>query len=367
MATQRRKAREEPWVQAMHDGPPYTDDQQRHLIGYAARSLKPWFGGMFEPAAQLYMSRLLLGIYAAYYDGLLMTKTQALRHMSAVDGRTSQRYLALAKKHGLIRIKQSILDKRVDLLCPTTKLLALVRKQLALMGSAAEFLSEELKGGNARAEHTEPTSEILLSTAAEPNDPGIVARISETIHLVPTHAPAYRKRADALLSLGYAGGALSDLAKAIKLAPRMASLYADRGLINLRIGSDPKFQQRAPDYRKAAIDDFSKAIELAPTATWYYTMRGKLLASRGDYDAAIQDLTEAIRCAERADERMKWQPLVDRAKIHEQRGDLDAAIADMEAALRVPPKPDEPPHGGLIFSLRDLKEKRDKKGQQPRE
>src|SRR5262249_53959382 len=80
--------------------------------------------------------------------------------------------------------------------------------------------------------------------------------------------------------------AIEDLDEAIRLDPRFADAYYQRGHVWMA----------KRDYDKA-IRDYTEAIRLDSQDAIYYSSRGYAWASKKDFDKAIQDYTEAIRLA----------------------------------------------------------------------
>ena len=78
--------------------------------------------------------------------------------------------------------------------------------------------------------------------------------------------------------------AIADYTEAIRLDPKDAEAYCNRGLAYGNKG----------DYDKA-IADYTEAIRLNPKYAEAYYNRGMTYASKGEYDKAIADYTEAIR------------------------------------------------------------------------
>ena len=77
--------------------------------------------------------------------------------------------------------------------------------------------------------------------------------------------------------------AIADFTEAIRLDPKYAQAYYNRG-----------YAYWKGDFDKA-IADFTEAIRLDPKYAKAYCSRGICLQDKGDYDKAIADYTEAIR------------------------------------------------------------------------
>ena len=90
-----------------------------------------------------------------------------------------------------------------------------------------------------------------------------------------------------------------------------------------------------------AIADYNEAIRLDPKhATTYYN-RGLTYGKKGDHDKAIADFTEAIRLNPKDAEAY-----YSRGCTYGEKGDHDKAITDYTAAIRINPK------NGYIFYAR---------------
>ena len=115
--------------------------------------------------------------------------------------------------------------------------------------------------------------------------------------------------------------ALADLTEAIRLAPRQASLWNNRGHVWDLKG----------EYENA-VRDYSEAIRLMPSYATAYANRGLARLAADQCDAAVADCTEAIRLDPGSE-----QGYVARANARFQRGDYERTVADIESALRVNP------------------------------
>jgi tetratricopeptide (TPR) repeat protein len=103
-----------------------------------------------------------------------------------------------------------------------------------------------------------------------------------------------------------------DLDEAIRLSPRLAKLYNNRGLH--RMYGTPRL----------ALDDFNEALRLDPRYAVAWNNRGETYASLKDYDRAIADFDHAIRLAPSYLHPM-YNPYEQRAQALEARGDPKAA------------------------------------------
>ena len=78
--------------------------------------------------------------------------------------------------------------------------------------------------------------------------------------------------------------AIQDHDKAIKLNPKFASAYNNRGIVKTDLGR-----------HEEAIKDFDKAIEINPKYTIAYNNRGFAKAKLEQYREAIKDYDKAIK------------------------------------------------------------------------
>ena len=98
-----------------------------------------------------------------------------------------------------------------------------------------------------------------------------------------------------------------------------------------------------------AILDCSLAIQAKPNARYAYHIRGVAYRDKGDLEAAIRDLTQALGLAPTSD------ALADRGEAYRRSGKLDDAIADCDRAIQTDPK------NAFAYQVRGLA--RDQKGE----
>src|SRR5262249_905283 len=82
-----------------------------------------------------------------------------------------------------------------------------------------------------------------------------------------------------------------------------------------------------------AIADFSEAIRLDPNYAEVYNLRGVTYGNKGDLDRAIADYSEAIRLDPKLAAAYN-----NRGNAYKNKGDLDRAIADYNEAIRLAPE-----------------------------
>lgn len=106
-----------------------------------------------------------------------------------------------------------------------------------------------------------------------------------------------------------------DLDDAIRLAPKLAKLFNNRGLHLLF--SEPRM----------ALADFDEAIRLDPHYAVAWSNRGDTYVELKQYDLAIADFDKAIRLAPGYMHPM-YNPYEQRARAKEAKGDVKGAEAD---------------------------------------
>ena len=109
----------------------------------------------------------------------------------------------------------------------------------------------------------------MLWDGGKHSDPSkALALLTEAIKLDPKYATAYNNRGLAYSDLGQIPRAIQDFDQAIKLDPKDAEAYYNRGLAYLRLGQYAR-----------AIQDFDHAIRLDPKFAQAYNNRGACLSS----------------------------------------------------------------------------------------
>lgn len=113
---------------------------------------------------------------------------------------------------------------------------------------------------------------------------GAIAAYSEAVKLNPKLAPAYSNRGAARYRLGDKPGAIADYTQAIALNSQLALAYNNRGVARFELGE-----------KLEAVEDFSQAIQLDPQSALAYQNRGLANYYLKKYPAAIGDLSQAIQ------------------------------------------------------------------------
>ncbi len=147
-------------------------------------------------------------------------------------------------------------------------------------------------------------------------DPGMTTLCSVVID-DPRTSPVDRAMAlnNRAAMAGDDAQAMRDLDQAIRLAPRLAKLFNNRGMRN----SYPEPAKALPDY--------DEALRLDPAYAVAWNNRGEAYLELKRYDDAIRDFSEAIRLAPRYVHPM-YNPYEFRARAKEAKGDQKGADAD---------------------------------------
>ncbi|MGA2258561.1 MAG: tetratricopeptide repeat protein [Thermoguttaceae bacterium] len=113
--------------------------------------------------------------------------------------------------------------------------------------------------------------------------------------------------------------AIADLTESIRLDPKNADWYNNRG----------PFYEKRGEYDKA-IADFTEAIRQDPNYAIAYINRGTVYHQKGEYDKTIADYTEAIRLDPKDADAYN-----NRGVAYNGKGEYDKAIADCREAIRL--------------------------------
>ena len=135
-------------------------------------------------------------------------------------------------------------------------------------------------------------------------------------------ADAYASRAWCYSKRHQREEALRDYSESIRLNPKVAWVFDERGILHDDYGEAEK-----------AFQDFNEVIRLDPNATDALHRRARIFLARQEVEKAIADLKEAIRT----------EP--DYAELHAELGEaqlranhLDRAVASFDSALRLYPR-----------------------------
>jgi tetratricopeptide (TPR) repeat protein len=114
-------------------------------------------------------------------------------------------------------------------------------------------------------------------------------------------------------------GAVNSFTEAIKLNPKYANAYNDRGVTRFQLAD-----------KQGAIEDYNQAIKINPNYADAYYNRGNSRSDLGDKEGAIRDYTQAIKINPNFAEAYG-----NRGIIRSDLGDRQAAIADLKKAARL--------------------------------
>lgn len=301
-----------------------------------------WFASRFEEGSEPYLARLLIGIFLSFEQGVLLPKSAAMKYMKAVDGRTSQRYIGIAERQGLIRVERSQFDKRVDLICPTEQLLNLVKLELIEIARELQSAGARPKFGDTFWGIASPPDALEpFRTLDKAPDSGpqkgsavtaerLIAQYSETLRFAPDNVAALANRGWLYSRARDHVKALADLDRAIRLKPADSELFEKRALVHVFSAGVAAFER--------AVIDYTEAIRLDSTNFLYFERRGDLYSELNEQPRAVSDYENAINLASGRmdDDRVAWL-LYKRAKCYQHEGNKVLAIADVEAALRLVP------------------------------
>ena len=148
-----------------------------------------------------------------------------------------------------------------------------------------------------------------------------IADFNESLRLDPKYARAYCNRGLAWNARAEYDKALADFNEALRLTAKDAYAYGNRG----------HAWDMKGEYDKA-IADFSEALRFNPTYGYAYVGRGYVWQEKGEYDKAIADFNEALRL-----DPKDAYAYVGRGCAREDQGEYDKAVADFNRALAVDP------------------------------
>jgi tetratricopeptide (TPR) repeat protein len=149
-----------------------------------------------------------------------------------------------------------------------------------------------------------------------------IADFTEAIRLDPKYALAYANRGAAYVNKGDSDKAIADCTEAIRLDPKYALAYANRGAAYGTKGETDK-----------AIVELTEAIRLDPKDAEVFNKRGVAHLIKGEHDKAIADYTEAIRLNPR-----DVGAYYSRGSAYCDKGDYDKAVTDFREAVHIAPE-----------------------------
>jgi len=160
---------------------------------------------------------------------------------------------------------------------------------------------------------------------------------NEAIRLDPKQAQVYSNRGNVWSAKKEHDKALADYNEAIRLDPKYALAYIGRG----NVWSAKK------DHDKA-LADYNEAIRLDSKYANAYQHRGTARDDKKEYDKALANYDEAIRLAPQDPDAY-----FNRGNVWAARKEYDKAIADYNVAIRLDPKhPDAYYNRGTVWSAK---------------
>jgi tetratricopeptide (TPR) repeat protein len=122
-------------------------------------------------------------------------------------------------------------------------------------------------------------------------------------------------------SKGDLEGAIAAFNEAIKINPKFAPAYYNRGFAH-------SLQHKSDE----ALADYDQAIQIDPTYKEAYYQSGSLKGQKGDFDGAIADFSQVIKLDP------KYAPAYyNLGHVYYFKGDLDNALAEINQALNLDP------------------------------
>jgi tetratricopeptide (TPR) repeat protein len=190
-----------------------------------------------------------------------------------------------------------------------------------------------------------------------------IADFTEAIRLNPRYAMSYNNRGVARCGKGDRDGAITDLSEAIRIDPKYADAYFDRAAVWTRKGE-----------LNRAIADYTEAIRNNPKYQNAYAGRARAYERKGDFQRAQADRGEGVflaaveyaqqgnfdKAAECLTGAINYNPknaraYYQRGLIREKKGEVKEAAADFAEAARLDAsyatsRPTSEPSGGAPAS-----------------
>jgi tetratricopeptide (TPR) repeat protein len=140
-------------------------------------------------------------------------------------------------------------------------------------------------------------------------------------------ARVYLEQGRSAAEKGNHAAAVEIYTKAIHENPEYPEAYCGRGYSNVKLRLDPNAASSAREYEDRALADYGLALRYNPALADAYFNRAMLLASRGQYKPAAEDLLNAIKYKDRDPE-----PHFHLARIYEEKFEerLSAAMDHYE-------------------------------------
>lgn len=152
---------------------------------------------------------------------------------------------------------------------------------------------------------------------------GAITDYDKAIKIDPRYAPAYANRGAAKGHKGGSSGEIADYSRAIEINPRHALAYHNRGNAHLKKHD-----------LEGAISDFNKAIEIDPDQAESCYERARARRAKGDLDGAIADGTQYISLNSRNPKYLA-DGYHNRGLARAAKGDLEGAILDYTKTIEI--------------------------------
>ena len=124
----------------------------------------------------------------------------------------------------------------------------------------------------------------MMTVGNEGGPDAIIDYINDYVNENPNSYEGYLVRSEIYTEMGDFQEALDDAEKAVRITPKEAVVYDNRGCIYVKSGNDIK----------KALNDFNKAIELNINYIDAYVNRANVFLKMKDFKKAINDCTKAI-------------------------------------------------------------------------
>jgi tetratricopeptide (TPR) repeat protein len=154
---------------------------------------------------------------------------------------------------------------------------------------------------------------------------GALADYNQAIKIDPKYALLYNNRGYLKMQrLNDVNGALADFDRSISIKPNSALAYNNRGFLK---------EEKLNDF-KGALADYNKSLQIDPTDATVYSNRGLLKAEKmNDAQGAMDDYNKAISI-----DSKHLNAHINRGSLREKLNDLKGALADYNQALIIDPK-----------------------------
>ena len=140
--------------------------------------------------------------------------------------------------------------------------------------------------------------------------PNAISDLNRAVELAPDFAPAYQNRGNAWYARGNYGQAIADYDATIRIDPDSPSPYVNRATVRRDLG-----------YVEGALADYQKAISLGANRSTPYSGRGQVYLRQHDYARALSDFDRAVHLDPTVGNYML------RGQAREGAGDFNRALA----------------------------------------